>query len=406
MPTLTNPNSSFQVPPTLAGTPAASTGASTPSLTGTPGATGATAPGLDSFMSSQYDPYAQTIMGQYSQAQSATAAGAASQAQNITDQGNYNLGYQSEMDQAQGTQALESQRGFAVNPGAIKILQDSSTKRIKDLTQQMNDALANNQTSLASSLASLSLQENTALTNARTTYLNQYFQGQQEQRAEQSFQTPEQQAVMTLSTNNPGAGILPTDSLAQAQAKVTSSPTYQLGLKTSQAGISLAGAQAGQASAGAVLATTQAQQQSIINKFMSGDTTQFASDVAGLKNGSSSDATLHAKYDNFPGGAGAAIIASIEAQAQAQGWSPQQSMLNTQSQSANAQSLGSGGYTALSAGGTNLLGSFLGQGFGSNPMSQTSPQSALSNLMNPSQGQTTSLNGVTYSWNGTSWVPQ
>lgn len=340
----------------LSGTP------STSSTTPTPGTTGNQSASLGSFMSSNFDPYAQTIMGQFNSAQQANSASAASNTKSITDTGNYNLDYQSQQDKNAGTSMMEGGRGFVVNPGAIAVLQNQSTKRIRDLTTQMNDALANNQSSLAATNANLIAQENTALTNARTSFLNQYFQGQQEQRAEASFQTPEQQAVLQLAQTYAGAGITAQDTLQSAQAKVLANPQYKLALQATQSNINLQGAQAG-------LASSQAQQQNIVNNFLKGDTTQFSSDVSSLMNKSATDATLHAKYDNFPGGAGPAIIANIESQAQKQGWNPQASSLNSTAAQNNASSLGSGGLGGASTAVTNFGGNLFNSIF--SPTSQS-----------------------------------
>lgn len=350
---------------------------------------------LGAFMKSTYDPYAQTIMQQYDATKSATSAGAQSVNKSITDTGNFNIGYQSEMDKAQGTQMLEGGRGFAVNPGAIKILSDTSTKRIRDLTTQMNDALANNNTALASRLADLSVAENTALTNARTTFLNQYFGVQNEaraqageQRARASFQTPEQQSVMTLSTQYPDAGVQPTDSLAAATAKVQQSALFRNNVDKGRADIANALAQAAaapiqagaaatsaqatkiQATAQAALAGVQVQQrQKILNSL--NDPTAFTGDVNGLLSGTMTMDTLSNKYKDYPEGTGGLIIANILSQAQAKGFSPTQSELNYLGQKASTQGWAGGNLftmfgTALSGAGSAAANKTL-----SNPTTST-----------------------------------
>lgn len=365
-----NPNASLQAPGALGGSAGTVTSMGT---TGTPALNGTD---LNNSLNSSFDtsPQAQTIMQQYNSTKDATSAAAASTAKSISDTGNYNLGYQSDQDKATGTQALESQRGFVVNPGQIALLQEQSTKRIRDLTQQTNDALSNNNTALAASLQDLSLQENTAMTNARTNFLNNYFNTQQEARSQASFQTPEQKSVMDLANAHPDAGITPTDSLADATAKVQKSPSFSqniaLGNANIQSALATAAAtpilaQASRTQAGAALTSANAsanlsnaqtrQLNTVLNSLQ--DSGGYASDVSSLLNNSATDATLHAKYDGYPGGLGGAIIANIEGTAQGQGWSPQASALSAAGQHANAVSLGGGGLGGLMTAGTNFLGS-------------------------------------------------
>jgi hypothetical protein len=205
----------------------------------------------------------------------------------ISDEANQNIENQQYQGALNTQSAITASKGL-VNPGAMTVIQNQSNTIIKQLTQTMNDALANNNASLYTATANALATEQSNMITARQNFLSNYFSTQQEARAESSFQTPEQAQVLTLAGQYPNAGIATADTLAQAQAKVTASAQYKLTQASTQSTIGLQGAQAG-------LASTQAQQESIINKFMSGDTAQFSGDVSGLVSGSTTDATLHAK---------------------------------------------------------------------------------------------------------------
>lgn len=333
-------------------------GSTTKSLTnpGTvSGQTPDTGSSISSTLDSQFAPIGNTIMQNYASAISAASGSAATNAKSITDTGAYNLGYENTQDKNLGTQMQEGGRGFVVNPGAIAVLQTQADKRVRDLTTQMNDALANNNSTLASHTADLIAQEQTAITNARTNFLSQYFQSQGEARAEASFQSPEQQSVMSLASTYPSAGVLPTDSLAAAQAKVANSAQYKQNLAKGAADIAASNASANASNASAGLSSAQAAQINTILKTLK-DNGSYDADVSGLTTGAATDATLHAKYDGYPNGMGALIISNIESQAQAKGWNPQQSSLNAAGQKSLTEAANSGNpFSILGAGGTSLL---------------------------------------------------
>ena len=352
------------------------------------GATGAAPNDLQSYLSSNLDPYEQTIMGQYDASKSATSAAGDTAAKAISDTGNYNLGYQSDMDKAQGTSALESGRGFVVNPGQLSILQEQSTKRIRDLTTQMNDALANNNTAVASKLADLALQENTAITNARTTFLNQYFQGKQEQRAEQSFQTPQQTAITSLISQYPDAGLSPNDDLATAQAKIRNSPSYKLNIskgetdittaiQNAQSAATSASASATSANAARTLAIPQAQYQNIINGIAQGDPGSvgtMADQLIANQNDPTKGTTpeqLQSTLSQLPGGIGGFRYNQVIQAAQAKGYNQAGATLGNTAAETNTRSLSQGGFSTFGTGLTNLGSAFLKGAGGLNSSSLT-----------------------------------
>ena len=379
---------------------------------GTSGAATASAgDALNSSLNSSFNnsDTADTIMSAYNAQQAANTAGAATAGKQITDLGNQNIQYAQGQNQDTVNQATGNSKGGIINPGAFGVIQKQSNEQIRQLTVQMNDALANNQASLVTASANALAAETTAMSQARASFLSNYFSTQTEARAEASFQTPEQQQVLSLSGTYPDAGITTGMTLAQAQAAVQSnSQLYKLGLTSTKAGITAAGASA-QASLGAAaassasagLSSAQTTQQKIINDFMAGNTAQFSGDVSGLISGSTTDATLHAKYDNFPGGAGTAIIANIESQAQSKGWSPQSSLLKSNAQSEQNSALNSGNpFTLVGAGFTQAAGAVGSALTGSGSVLGNT----LSGMKNPPAGATGTLsNGtkVTFNANGT-----
>lgn len=361
-------------------------GSTPPSGTGSLPGIGADPSGLSASLTSAFDPTQNTIMSNYNAAKSLTAGATKNLNQSISDRYGQDISYQQTQDQNSGTGMLEGGRGFVINPGAVVAFQQQADKRVKDLRNQMNDALLNNNASGAKALSDLMVNEQTAITSARTAFLNQYFGSQQEARSQASFQTPEQQAVMGLAGQHPDAGVTPNDTLAQATAKVQASHSYQQNLAQGQANIN-------QANANASFAGAQSQQiQTVLGSLKNNGT--YQSDVSGLLNGSTSDATLHAKYDNFPGGLGGAIISNIESQAQSQGWSPQQSMLNTAGQRTATEAANSGNPLTMVATGANH---FIGTAANKVTGTITSPSANANTLSKKNTGTTKSGLGYTVS---------
>lgn len=298
---------------------------------------------VNSSIESGIAPIQQSIMQKYASARQTLAGQGSQTTKALYDTGQMDKAFLNEQIGNSLTSAQESQRGFAANPGALNYLQDSSTKRIRDLNTQIQDALANNQTSVANQLSNLQVQENTALTNARTAFLNQYFGAQQEARAQSSYQTPAQSAVMTLATQHPDAGISQTDDLATATAKVQKSKSFITNVAQGQANINQANASAG-------LAGAQSQYQRTLTGFMSGDVDP--TDVQALiKNQQdpstgASIADLQNKYASYPPG----YVAKIISAAQQQGYQPATASLGNLSQETTTRNLAGGNLQALGAG--------------------------------------------------------
>lgn len=328
---------------------AASQGLSTAPSNPTIGSTAATGDQLYNSLNDQFNdsPTAQTIMQNYA-AQSANTNTNLANSNTATQ--NYYSG-QSAEQQIQGAAALQSattaSKGL-VNPSAMGIIQDQSLALLSTINNQMNDAIASNNSAAAEQLSNAAATETSNLVAARQNFLNSYFQTQTATQSEASFQTPVQQAVMSLATQYPQAGILPTDDMATAQQKITATPQYQQNIALGQANIkaALATANASNASASASSAaaglTSTQQQQAQVELQALQQSGQYSSDVNSLLSGSATDATLQSKYGSYPGGMGGIIVANIENAAQAQGWSPQQSSLTSLAQKTNAEAANSG----------------------------------------------------------------
>lgn len=383
------------------------TGKQVPSLS--TGQTPGSDPGLDAYLNANLTPYTNTIMQNYDAAKKATSTAGDSVNKSLTDTGNFNISYGQEQGKNQLTGAQESQRGFVANPGALNYLQDSSTKRIRDLTTQMNDALANNRTDVAAKLSDLALRENEAITNARTSFLTQYFQGKAEQRAESEFQTPEQKQVLALAAQYPNAGIVPGDTLDAAQKKVSGSAQYKLQQSGVQAGITASLASAGLANAQAALAGIQTKGAQLALQMMGGNPGQYSQDVTDLKSGKMTIAQLHDKYDSLksPDGTsiGPYIVSGIISQFQAGGGNIQASTLKSSAQTSQNEALNSGNpFLMTGAFGTQAIGA-LGTaltGNGSAFSSFSAPSTLTSNPLKGTDGTVYGFPG--YVSDGTKWV--
>ena len=90
------------------------------------------------------------------------------------------------------TAEQEARRGFATNTALFRQMEDTTKKRVNDLRQRRDDALATQDIVLADKIDDLVMQEETAITTARTNYLNTLFAVSGELRAQAGFETPEQ----------------------------------------------------------------------------------------------------------------------------------------------------------------------------------------------------------------------
>lgn len=145
--------------------------------------------------------------------------------------------------------AVEGRTGFATKTAAVRYLEDSGAKRIRDLEKQRDSMLLESKVMEASRLDNLIAQEQEAITKGREAWLNEVLSlGRetraiaQEERDALSFETPEEarerdfaiaerqavsESVRNLALSAPEANILPTDSFEDAVAKYRNSTTYQ-----------------------------------------------------------------------------------------------------------------------------------------------------------------------------------
>lgn len=158
------------------------------------------------------------------------------------------------------TNASEGRSGFATQTAAVRMLEDSGTKRIRDLEKSRDELLLQSKIGEASRLDGLINDEQTAITNARKTWIDNLLMTTNEQRAQNAdarsasqenraiagFETPEQarqrdlvsnlagdsiKQIQTLATTAPSAGILSTDTFDQAVQKYRNSTEYKQNVK-------------------------------------------------------------------------------------------------------------------------------------------------------------------------------
>lgn len=221
----------------------------------------------ETYLSQTYEPAAQTIMESYKQARGGVTSAAESGRQLVESVYGTKVG-DARTEGAQTIQAeREQSRGFAANTALLRSYADETRKRVRDLEANKNELLLQNKMAEASQVSELILKEQTALTEARTNFLTEYFNirkdvreadltkeqiasAQQErtlnlsaeerakaeeERAAKGFRTPEQQAVLAMAQQFPDAGITETDDMASAQARVRNSDSYRINKQTSEA---------------------------------------------------------------------------------------------------------------------------------------------------------------------------
>lgn len=321
------------------------------------------------------------ILSRYQGAQQATAANTAQTGQYITSVVGGNTDYEKLQTGVAKQGEMESRRGFATNVAALTNLQKQGDQRVKQLTDQANQALMANNAAGAAALSDLAVKEQESITNARTQFLSQYFQTQQEARAQATFRTPEQTATIALAQQYPGAGIKDGDTLEQAQQKISNSPLYQANLSKVQQDIDTAKAQAGyeqaqtqylpdqvraslmsagaaqtSAAAQANLSGATADQTRYLTELYKGGSTGGAqdTDVQALLSGSATPQSLQAKYANVPNGG--LLVSNILSKAQQGGYNLQTGTLSGVAQQRQTETLNSGNVLGVAGLGlTNLF---------------------------------------------------
>lgn len=172
-----------------------------------------------------YNP--QSIMNAYSSARKLTTNSAAANEKRLNSEYSTAVEDTNIADTKDVTSTLESQSGFAQMPVALNYMQISHDKRIRDLTKQRNELLLSNESDKSKTLSDLILKEETAMSNAKTNFLSNYFNINKEKREAAGFQTPDQKAIQSLQANAPDANILSTDTYQDAITKYKNSETYR-----------------------------------------------------------------------------------------------------------------------------------------------------------------------------------
>lgn len=174
----------------------------------------------------------------------------------------------------------EQGRGYATQKVAMDYVADTGKKRVRELEKARDNLLLQSKVAEASRLDDLIAKEEEAITNARTSFINELTSIGSQAREIASFETPEQKrardletsgiererefeyatktAIQTLAANAPDAGITSTDDYTTALSKYRNSTTYkrneklgELEIRQAEANISqsLASAEASRASA-------------------------------------------------------------------------------------------------------------------------------------------------------------
>lgn len=197
----------------------------------------------------------------------------------------------------------QSQRGFAVNTAAVNTITETGNERVRELTDQRDSLLLQNNAAGATQLESLIVNEQAAITSARQAWITNLLgvQGAQNQNTQTNLavadnQTPAQKQIMSLQATYPDAGITADDSLASASAKIARSPSFQTSLASTKAGTaaSLGSAASSEASA--------AQTSAITSFIGSGKITPSDPNLQALQNGTLTPAELQTNFANTPSG--------------------------------------------------------------------------------------------------------
>lgn len=150
------------------------------------------------------------------------------------------------------TMASEGRSGYGTKTAAVRFLEDSGSKRIKELEKQRDMLDLQSKSLEAGRLDSLIADEQEAITTARTKWITDMLSLSGESRAESAenraisqenreilgFETPDttrkaeqlitrQKSLDELAIAAPDAGILPTDDFATAVTKYRNSTTYK-----------------------------------------------------------------------------------------------------------------------------------------------------------------------------------
>lgn len=349
---ITTPTLSNGAPATLSSSPVTQPNPAAP-VTGTPALTG---DALNTYLNNQFDNSSESssILDAYNSQVAATNANLG--ASNTATQ-NYYQG-QSAEQQIQGganfQTGITNSKGL-VNPGAMQIIQDQSEALLSTINNQLNDAIANNDTAAQQSLSQAAATEVTNLVTARQNFLDNYFSAQNESRSESAFPLTQAQTQSQTTQNLASAAASQASaSESTAAAAYTAAQSKQLTqLTPSEIEENLAAAGASSAGANASNATA-AQTQAMTSFLKTGAVGASDPNVVALKNGTATPDEIYTKYPTSVYGG---YAASIISQAQLQGYNLNSGTLSAQSQSNTTNALSSGNPF-------NIIGSLGAQGVG------------------------------------------
>ena len=132
----------------------------------------------------------QTIMERFQKRETATEQADKAARQLIEGRAGEAIEEETTEGQRRLTAEKEARRGFATNTAMFRQMEDTNRKRVRDLERKRDDALAVQDIVQAETLNDLILKEETALTDARTQFINNLFRTSEELRALRGFETP------------------------------------------------------------------------------------------------------------------------------------------------------------------------------------------------------------------------
>lgn len=316
-PTVTTPTPTATVTNTPSLTSSTTATPSTPTLTTTNSATsGMSADQLNTYLNSEFDssPQSQSIMDAYNSQVAATNANLGA---SNTATSNYYKG-QSAEQQIQGNAAFQSgitnSKGL-VNPNAMQIIQDQSESLLSTINEQLNNAIAQNDTSAQQSLSSAAATEVSNLVTARQNFLNNYFASETGQQSAAAFPlTQAQTAANTQATLATGAATLASGQQSLANAALSNAQAQQTSALT-PAQIEEALASAGASSAGANASNATAAQTNALTSYLKqGNVGPTDPNVVALQQGTATPQQIQDKYPtSVYGGYSAAILSAYQA---------------------------------------------------------------------------------------------
>lgn len=140
----------------------------------------------------------QTIMDKFNERKTLAEGAGAANEELIKSQAGTAIQDTEEAGKKRMTAELESRRGFATNTAVVRDLEESTAKRVRDLSKSRDELLLQNKVLQASRIDDLIVSEQEALTSARKTYVEGLLNLSNERRAQLSFETPEQKGQREL----------------------------------------------------------------------------------------------------------------------------------------------------------------------------------------------------------------